>query len=271
MPFARVVLGGIAIVAALSLAGESIAAPISTAPRPPPSPSPTTLRGERKCGTLSALSHYRFEDSLSDATGVNAPFTPGPVAPTYTTGRLGKAVSFANGATASVKLKAFPAKWTISHWVRQQSKTVANFKSGAPTSSCMTGGDMALSAAVPSRAGMYNFFNVGAYASSGCSINEAYFLVTLKKTPADVGTWMHIAAVFDETTVRVYRDAKEIGTYTPTSLPNVESEWRLGDPLTTTDKYAFDGQIDDLRVYGLALSIGRVTELATGGEPSECK
>lgn len=77
-------------------------------------------------------------------------------------------------------------------------------------------------------------------------------------------TWIHAALTYDGTTARLYQDGVEVGSAALTGdlAVNPAAGIALGNqPLGAGDK-AFDGFVDDARVYERALGIGEIELLA---------
>jgi hypothetical protein len=81
----------------------------------------------------------------------------------------------------------------------------------------------------------------------------------------DMGTWTHLCGVFDGSEYRVYRNgALAASTPDSTAAPaNIDTPWAIGGRAPQSDNLVrlFAGQIDDLRVYGRALSAAEVEAL----------
>ncbi len=84
--------------------------------------------------------------------------------------------------------------------------------------------------------------------------------------------WVHAAAVYDGTTMRLYLNGVQVGSTAKsgalTTNPGV-SVW-IGDNPTNTGAgsiQAWDGQIDEVRVYDRALSIQEIQDLALVNQP----
>jgi len=83
---------------------------------------------------------------------------------------------------------------------------------------------------------------------------------------SDVGAWIHLCGVFDGTTYYVYRNGALAASNTDTPVPpaNVDAIWAIGAraPQSSSDvDYLLQGQIDDVRIYGRALSPAEVEAL----------
>ncbi|MCP4593610.1 MAG: hypothetical protein GY842_22975 [bacterium] len=96
--------------------------------------------------------------------------------------------------------------------------------------------------------------------TSGGRMNAYATLPTLN-------TWSHVAVVFDGVSLRVYVDGVEGGAITFSNRTLVQTTDVLNfSKRVGTPQYYFDGKIDDIRVYGRALSADDVAALAAGGQ-----
>jgi hypothetical protein len=83
---------------------------------------------------------------------------------------------------------------------------------------------------------------------------------------SDVGAWVHLCGVFDGTTYYVYRNgALAASTADATTPPaSVDAIWAIGARApqpTGGANYLLQGQIDDVRIYGRALTAAEVEAL----------
>ena len=79
----------------------------------------------------------------------------------------------------------------------------------------------------------------------------------------DVGAWVHLCGVFDGSAYRIYRNGSLVGSTTSATSPPAASSaiWAIGAraPQNPGDASEFlQGQIDDVRIYGRALSDAEV-------------
>jgi len=77
--------------------------------------------------------------------------------------------------------------------------------------------------------------------------------------------WIHIAAVYDGATMKLYNDGVEVGSTPKTGsidIDNSVSTWIGGNPPSATVR-PWDGQIDDVKVYGRALTSAEVSTMAS--------
>jgi hypothetical protein len=94
----------------------------------------------------------------------------------------------------------------------------------------------------------------------------------------DAGTWIHLCGVFDGATYSIYRNGALAAATADGTAPSadVDAVWAIGARAPQAGSgvdYRFAGQIDDVRLYGRALSAAEVQALrrwvspATGPRP----
>jgi len=84
---------------------------------------------------------------------------------------------------------------------------------------------------------------------------------------ADVGTWVHLCGVFDGVGYYIYRNGTLAASLPATVAPpaNVDAIWSIGAHAPQAGgsvDYQLLGEIDDVRVYGRALSAAEIEALA---------
>ena len=79
----------------------------------------------------------------------------------------------------------------------------------------------------------------------------------------DVGSWVHLAALFDGTW-RLYRNGIQVGTGGDSGAVAVNAEWAIGARARLGDRH-FEGEIDDVRIYDRALSVAEILMLVAMG------
>jgi hypothetical protein len=100
------------------------------------------------------------------------------------------------------------------------------------------------------------------YSASGAGAHKATFPVPSD----DVGTWVHLAGIYDGAAWRLYRNGNQVGVTVDTvGALVVGGSWAIGANGGCTDRF-FRGSIDDLRVYHGALSAHEVARLAAGNQ-----
>jgi hypothetical protein len=83
---------------------------------------------------------------------------------------------------------------------------------------------------------------------------------------SDIGAWVHLCGVFDGATYALYRNGVQVATTADTTAPqpNVEAIWAIGaraaQPTGGVDNL-IQADIDDVRIYGRALSAAEVEAL----------
>ena len=83
---------------------------------------------------------------------------------------------------------------------------------------------------------------------------------------SDLGAWVHLCGVYDGATYAVYRNGTLAAATTDTPVPaaNVDAVWAIGARApqpTGGANYLLQGQIDDVRIYGRALTAAEVEAL----------
>jgi hypothetical protein len=95
--------------------------------------------------------------------------------------------------------------------------------------------------------------------------NSANHAATAPGADADVGAWIHLCGVFDGAEYRIYRNGALAASTADTTAapPNIDAPWAIGSRAPQPDalERLFEGQLDDLRVYGRALGDGEVAAL----------
>ena len=69
-----------------------------------------------------------------------------------------------------------------------------------------------------------------------------------------LNTWQHVAATYDGVTMRIFRDGVQIGSLANTaSTTNSATQLTIGDYAVTPGSRVFQGKIDEVRIWGVAL------------------
>jgi hypothetical protein len=81
------------------------------------------------------------------------------------------------------------------------------------------------------------------------------------------GKWHHLAAVIDPANFRIFFDGVQVCTAASADPMgyDVGGGFTVGRHGDQQDNYDFDGNLDDVRVYGRALSTAEIMALAAGG------
>jgi hypothetical protein len=105
-------------------------------------------------------------------------------------------------------------------------------------------------------------YQTGYWAGSAGSVIAAGPASGANSAAADIGTWHHLAGVWDGATWRLYRDGVQIASAASATgavtVPTVG--WAIGARGTGTERF-FDGQIDEVRIYNRGLSALEINSL----------
>jgi len=78
-------------------------------------------------------------------------------------------------------------------------------------------------------------------------------------------TWTHLAGVFDGTNIRLYRNGTQVASTAATgNMTNTQSQNTGIGARSSSDQHWFPGNIDDVRIYSRALTVGEIGVLAAG-------
>ena len=171
------------------------------------------------------------------------------VGTTWTTGRFGGAALF-DGTADRIDLPAlgtfYKAAFTLEAWVRKQGAKKDVAVVGAWDSS---GGPM-----------IWVDYSSGRYKLTLGNSGTTY--LDSGRAPA-VDVWEHVAATYDGSTARFYVDGVEVASSPFTGNVGNATAWRIGAYDATPFGF-FDGLIDNVRIYGRALSANEIqTDMAS--------
>jgi hypothetical protein len=226
--------------------------PSSATPQASASPSPST-----QIQSLGPLAHYQFNEpsgtsAANAVAGGKAATVVGPAR--FVAGRLGNAIDIGgNGQYVSLPtgvLSGSP-EFTVAAWVRLDSigtwSRVFDFGSGTTTNMFLTprSGD-----------GTARFAITTAGGGKEQRIDAPAAL--------PVGTWTHVAVTLSGGVGILYLNRAEAArtsgmTLTGASLGNTTQNW-IGRSQYQADPY-LNGRVDDLRIYGRALTAAEVAAL----------
>ena len=93
-------------------------------------------------------------------------------------------------------------------------------------------------------------------------------------TAVPVGTWTHVAATFDATTIKVYINGVEVGIKA-FAFPLVDSAFDPAFPMLigtdTTNNRWFDGLIDEVSLYNRALTGAEILAIFNAGSAGKVR
>ncbi|WP_299761769.1 LamG-like jellyroll fold domain-containing protein [uncultured Pontibacter sp.] len=217
----------------------------------PPPPPPTTE---------GLVAHWKMNEgsgtTVSDATGNgNDAQTVG--SPSWTTGVDGTALQL-NGsnqyaAAPDTESLDITETITLSAWIKPQ-KTGTQYIIKKAVNNSIDGYELGLSSSGSV------FFRIN-QASSG----NTYRLNSSTDYPSNGTTWMHVAATYDGSVLKLYLNGAENASQTLSSPQTIAINTQavhIGAQDNGT--YKFRGAIDDARIYNNALSASEVSALYTG-------
>ena len=99
------------------------------------------------------------------------------------------------------------------------------------------------------------------YYEVGSWVNPTSLFTNYAIPGGDVGTWVHLAGVYDGTTWRLYRNGVQVGSSVQAvGAVTVTTNWCIGARGDGTSRW-FAGSIDDVRIYKRALSAAEIADL----------
>ncbi|WP_162426761.1 LamG-like jellyroll fold domain-containing protein [Pontibacter pudoricolor] len=209
---------------------------------------------------VSALvGHWKMDEgsgnTLTDASGLgnNATITG---TPTWTNGKDGLALLL-NGSNqfatvADNSSLDISNTITLSAWIKP-AKVATQYIIKKASNGTVNGYELSLASSG------YVFFRIN-QASAG----DSYRLNSSVVYPSDGLSWMHIAATYDGSVIKLYINGTEHASKVLTSKPVISSNsLPLAIGAQSDGVYGFRGAIDDARVYNSALAASEISALRT--------
>jgi uncharacterized repeat protein (TIGR02543 family) len=147
---------------------------------------------------------------------------------------------------------------TLAAWIRPAEYDTADLIKKA-TNASIDGYELSLATTKNDLSSRRPFFRI-----NQVSKGDTYRVNATTVYPID-GTWMHVAATFDGTAMRLYINGVLEATMTPpagTTIATNDLPLTVGAQDGTTASRWFMGQMDDVRVYNRALSLSEIQALA---------
>jgi Concanavalin A-like lectin/glucanases superfamily/Pro-kumamolisin, activation domain/Reelin subrepeat B/Immunoglobulin domain/HYR domain/Viral BACON domain len=226
---------------------------LTVVPPPPCAPPPQGL-----------VSWWRAEGDASDWAGANNGTMQGGV--TFAPGRVGQAFGF-NGTNSYIEVPSSPAlkptgPFTVEGWVNYDGFTGPNgggiITKGQDAEAAM---DWALGVG-PARELRPGVMASGYWVTYGCASTLA------------PGVWYHVAMVYDGSSVRVYLNGLLDGSAGASGAVQASDyALRIGAyaPVNgTANKSYLLGRIDELSLYGRALSAAEIQAVYNAGSAGKC-
>jgi hypothetical protein len=199
------------------------------------------------------VSWWRAEGNFSDAVGTNNGLSAGAGDVTFVPGEIGMGWNFAGTTNSYVLVPDSPtldltAAITIDAWID------ATVLGGRIVDKITAGGQDGYM--LDTYVGYLRFIIGNAILTSNA--------------PLTAGTWTHVAGVYDGSHMTVYIDGIAAGTAptTVTAIPSNNLQLRIG--ADSSGGSLFTGAIDEVRIFGRALSLGEIQAIAQQGNAPRC-
>jgi hypothetical protein len=203
----------------------------------------------------------RMDDGISDriatdSSGNGNDFSceVGQGCPAEVSGHTGTALSGWSGTAPGIELPDAPsfhlANFTLAAWVRQVATGAANVIIGKPYGAST---DDSFQLEVRDTGPLACAFFTGS--------------TTARATAASampIGTWTHVACTYDQTRIRLYINGIADASTLDTGVPPYDSQkvYVGCDRNSGAPAAAFDGDIDDVRIYNVPLSAAEIASIA---------
>jgi hypothetical protein len=202
-------------------------------------------------GDNNEVAFYELENNANDSTGSN---TGAASNVTFTSGSglFGTYAAYFNGSTSNIQVDTLPSitnyNFTFSFWLKT-TDTVGY--------------------AIDFRDPIYITIGTGLFAggASGMGIYDGTNSYSIENTAMQTindGNWYHIVMTHDGTSLKGYLDGNIIGTVstgTTTQSPGGTNHNRIGQRGDGSTSYAFQGSIDQVRIFDRALDGDEVFKL----------
>ena len=209
------------------------------------------------------MAHWPLDGDALDAGGVHHGTLTNGALPA-TPGRIGTGCVEFDGLNDHVAIGnppqlQFTGQITMAAWVRPDAVTgLRNILNKGHDNTSTPNGEITLRI----NGGAYQ---CGWWAGSGGSVTISGPSTGAGSAAADIGTWHHIAGLWDGSTWRLYRDGVQIASAGSTTgaVPVPAVGWAIGARGNGAERF-FDGQIDDVRVYSRGLSAAEIAAIMNG-------
>jgi hypothetical protein len=223
------------------------------------------LGGTARAADSSLLGQWHLDDDTSnytsDSSGNGNPLQV--LGASQVTGRWGQAFSFNGSSDALMSATKYqPTHVTVVAWVKGTSP-------GDYKDIVSQGGDPSCSVA------SYALYTgAGGGLQFYIATNTSTTINSAAEPPSSLwdGNWHAVAGVYDGDTVRLYVDGTEVGS--PTSATGSSIDYAVPDTTFEVGNFhacsgfAFNGAIDEVRVYNRALSYAEISELQSSSATS---
>src|SRR3989344_2629140 len=216
--------------------------------------SPQSQQAQLSGAGSGLVAYYTFDDNVNDSAGSNNGTASG--SPTYTDGKIGKAISLDGSSYANIASTPTPgSEITISAWIKPSS----------PSGTIIYRGDSSyrISYRFSVSSGKLRY----AFSTSPGS-NPDVTAISNGSIIVDGSAWTFVTTTYSSTdgSVKLYINGVADGTASRTGAINSTPAITNIGADNPAGNY-FSGSIDDLRIYSRALTPSEITELYnyTGG------
>ena len=207
------------------------------------------------------IAHYEFEDNFADSSGHGHNGTNNGA--NIVDGKIGQAADFSSGDHIDIgTFDVIGDQLTIAAWIK-------------PDNMC-SGGSSSCDARIISKADGVNEANhwwmLSGIKDQGSGETRLRFRLkteqggteTLKASQGHIATntWTHVAAVYDGSSMILYKDGIEVGRTSKSGIISTNDTKKVHIGNNPVGSKPYDGLMDDVRVYNEALSAYKINELA---------
>ncbi|MBX2857164.1 MAG: DUF1592 domain-containing protein [Cellvibrionaceae bacterium] len=233
-----------------------------------PSDGPSTSSGGQPATDPNLIHHYAFEDIDDDTAHDSVGGADGALYGAATTeGKFGQALRFSAGNNNQVDLGNLDVEAsavTLSAWIK-------------PDSFGSNGDGRVISKTVGQAEGDHSWM-LSSIRSGGehrlrirLRTGASTKTVIANSGNLQIGMWQHVAATYDGQTVRLFLNGVVVGSSSEISgLIDVNPGVKAAIGNNPTGDKSFDGAIDDVRIYRIALEVTEVASIfsSPSGEPA---
>ena len=203
------------------------------------------LKSATTIATSNLISSWRGENDATDEVGSNGGTANGA---TYADGFFGRAFSL-NGTGSTVSIPDSPglnfgptSPMTVEMWLYRTSNNSVQHILGKRNNCDGTA---------------FNY-QMGWTTSDQFFFGAGFGNELIASGTLPLNTWVHVAGVFDGTTFRIYRNGVSLGSASGTLPTTVNAPLLIGNSGNCASFQSFGGLIDEVSIYGRALSAAEV-------------
>lgn len=203
------------------------------------------------------LSWYRMENDAKDSQGAH----PGTTTPSFSSGKVGQGMAAGNAFQVADAADLHPQSFTVDAWVTH---TDSGGNLPAAFVFANSGSDQAHGIELDTRPnGQVDFYINGGTTGGG-----------LGAAPGSIndGQFHHLAGTYDGAVMRLYIDGTQVGQTAVVTTVNYEpgAPLVIGSRQNTGATYGWPGVIDEVQLFGRALSPQEIKALYAKGSAGQC-